>query len=127
MPIETPWSRARKSRSERQEARLGSSEGGSRQINSGRTWRSKRDAKLYNFLVEARTTENASYRIEKSEWLDIRKQGYQTPPGLLPAMQLEIQDLDLFVMEHSAFEAMQVEIMELQAKVAGLERASELP
>lgn len=122
MSLETPWTRARKSKHEQQEARLGASAGGSRQINSGRTWRSKRDAKLYNFLVEARTTESGSYRIERAEWLDIRKQGFQTPPGLLPAMQIDFNGVSLFVMELGAFEEMQVEIMQLQAKVAKLER-----
>lgn len=120
--METPWTRAKATRSELQEKRLGSKQGGSRQVNSGRFWRFKRDAKNYNFLVEARTTENASYRIEKSEWLDIRKQGFQTPPGLLPAMNLEIQDLRLMVIEEDQFDAIIVELMELQSKVEMIER-----
>jgi hypothetical protein len=82
--MDTPWTRARKSKSELQEARIGDMEGGKKQNNSGRIWRWKRDGILHNFLIEARTTTDASYRIEKKEFLQIRRQAFQTPPGLLP-------------------------------------------
>jgi len=91
--------KAKKTRSQKQEERLGKR--GKAQINSGRTtWRSKRDAQIYDrLLVEARTTERGSISISKSEWKDIRKNAAQTPPGLLPAMHLEIQDVQLLVLD----------------------------
>jgi len=99
--MELPWERAKKkTRSQRQEERLGKK--GRPQINSGRTsWRSKRDAVLYDrLLVEARTTESNSISIHGSEWKDIRRQAMQTPPGLLPAMHLEIgNDVRLLVLD----------------------------
>jgi hypothetical protein len=51
---------------------LGQLEGGRTQVNSGRFWNFKRDGKIYEFLIEARTNEKPSvksYRIEKDEWL----------------------------------------------------------
>jgi len=131
MTMETPWIRARKSKSELQEQRLGKSEGGKKQVNSGRFWRWKRDGILYDFLIEARTTEKASYRIDKNEWLDIRKQAFQTPPGLLPGMQIDIQDVQLLVVELAAGEGMIKRLLELEALIERYERetgnVSELP
>jgi hypothetical protein len=97
--METPWQRAKKTRSQLQEEGLGKR--GRQQINSGRTaWTSKRDAQIYNrLLVEARTTERGSISISYREWKDIRRQAVQTPPGLLPAMHLEIQDVRLLVLD----------------------------
>lgn len=115
MALESPWGRAKtKTKSQRQEERLGKMEGGKKQINSGRFWRSKRDAVLHSFLVEARTTDAGSYRIEKQEFLDIKKQGLQTPPGLLPAMQIDLGELHLFVVELSAYEDLQMRLIELE-------------
>jgi hypothetical protein len=114
--METPWQRAKgKTKSQRQEERLGNMEGGSKQINSGRFWRSKRDATLHDFLIEARTTDQGSYRISRSEFLDIRYQGRQTPPGLLPAMQIDLGDLHLILIELKAFQDAQLRIVELEA------------
>ena len=114
---ETPWTRARKLRSTLQEERLNDMPGGRQQPNSGRFWRWKRDGVVWNFLVEARTTEHKSYRIEKDEFQLIRKQAFQTPPGLRPAMNLEIQDLRLIVIEESAFELMLARLIELEARL----------
>lgn len=124
MATETPWQRARKSRSVRQEERIGKMEGGSKQVNSGRHWRWKRDATLREFLVEARTNEKddvGSYRIKKSEFDAIRKQALQTPPGLLPAMQIDIQNLSLMVIELSAFEDLYARLIDLEAQVEAAE------
>lgn len=125
MPHETPWLRAKKTKSQRQEERLGDMPGGKKQINSGRFWRSKRDAVLHNFLVEARTTEAGSYRIEKKEFMAIKKQGLQTPPGLLPAIQVDLDELHLIVTELSAFQDREMRILELEAQIERLEDAAE--
>jgi len=97
-------------------------EGGKRQVNSGRFWRWKRDGTLREFLVEARTTEKGSYSITKSEWNDIRKEAFRTPPGLLPAMQIDIQDVRLLTMELSAFQDLYVELISLRGKVENIDR-----
>lgn len=96
-------------------------EGGKKQINSGRFWRSKRDAVLHDFLIEARTTEAGSYRVSRSEFLDVRYNARQTPPGLLPAMQVDLGDLHLMVIELSAFQAAQMRILELETRLEILE------
>lgn len=118
---ETPWARAKKTKSQRQEERFGDMQGGRKQVNSGRFWRSKRDAVLHNFLVEARTTDAGSYRVEKKEFYSIKKEGLQTPPGLLPAMQLDLGELHLFVLELSAFQDMSMRILELEAQLERLQ------
>jgi hypothetical protein len=63
-----------------------------------------------------------SYRIEKKEFLQIRKQAFQTPPGLLPGMQIDIQDLQLIAIELGAFQDLNVRCMELEALVEKYER-----
>lgn len=100
--MDAPWDRAKKkTRSARQEARLGERKGSKLQVNSGRNlWNSKRDAQLYNLLlVEARNTEGNSITVKESEWKDIRKEAMQTPPGLLPAMHLEFLKVKLLVLD----------------------------
>lgn len=125
--METPWQRARKSKSEQQEARIANMPGGSRQVNSGRLWRWKRDAKLYEFLIEARTTDAGSYSIEKREFVQIRKEALKTPPGLLPGMQIDIQDLHLIVIELSAFQDLQTALVNAEAVIQQLQGGNDVP
>lgn len=118
--LSTPWERARKRRSQKQEERNGNLVGGSKQLNSGRIWRFKRDNKLWNFLVESRTNEKAgadTYRISRKEFLQIEQEAFQTPPGLLPAMQIDIQELQLFVMRLTAFQQLFERIISLEAEI----------
>jgi len=114
MRHETPWARAKDKRSQKQEKRISEMEGGAPQVNSGRLWRWKRDARLHNFLIEARTTDKESYRIEKREFLQMRKDALQTPPGLLPGMQIDIQELHLMVVELNAFQELSLRVIELE-------------
>lgn len=122
--METPWTRARTLRHDEQEKRVGRMPESTQQVNSGRFWRWKRDAKVWNFLVEARTTEKASYRIDKKEFQDIRKQAITTPPGLKPGMQVDIQDLSLWVMGLDDWEAVYTRIIELEARLEELQGGS---
>ncbi len=92
-------------------------EGGSRQVNSGRLWRWKRDARLHNFLIEARTTQHDSYSISFKEFQDIRRQAFQTPPGLLPAMQIDIKGLRLIAIELQAFQELNLRLIELETRL----------
>jgi hypothetical protein len=111
--VDTPWERARESRHAKQEKRLGRSPGGRQQPASGRLWRFKRDGKLYNFLIEARTTEKRSYSVSYDEFQAITREAYKTPPGMVPGMQIEIMDLTLMVIRDSDFQAMQQRLMEI--------------
>ena len=120
--MDTPWERVRRTASDKQERRIGALPGGSRQINSGRTsWQSKRDNKLYEFLVEARTTTAASYSISGSEFVDLKRQAVATPPGFMPAMQIDIRDLSLIAVELHIFNEMQRTMVELEAQVQNLQ------
>jgi len=122
--LDTPWKKAKKTRSQLQEESLG--ERGKLQINSGRTsWRSKRDAQIYNrLLVEARTTQSGSATIHYREWKDLRRQAAQTPPGLLPAFALEIQDLRLLVLDDLDADAFFTRMEYLEKRVEELEGPS---
>lgn len=96
-------------------------EGGRKTVNSGRLWRWKRDNILHNFLIEARTTEAGSYRIDKKEFQNIRKEAFQTPPGLLPGMQIDLGDLHLIVIELQIFQQMNLRLIELETRIEQLE------
>jgi len=117
--FQTPWSRARKLRSERQEERLGEMPLSSRQVNSGRFWRWKRDGIVWNFLVEARTTQAGSYRVEEKEFQNIKREAVTTPPGLKPAMQIDIGETQLWLMELRDWEAVYLRLSDLEARLAG--------
>lgn len=118
--LSTPWSRARKRRSQKQEERNGELPHGSKQPNSGRIWRFKRDNKLWNFLVESRTNEKPgadTYRISRKEFLSIEQEAFATPPGLLPGMQVDIQELSLMVIRLTAFQQMIEHIVMLEGEI----------
>lgn len=98
----TPWQKVTTGkRAQRQEERNGRLPGGSKQLNSGRQWFSKRDNRLGGFLVETRTTERGSYAIQRTEFEQITREAFGSPPGQLPAMQIDLCDststLSLFV------------------------------
>lgn len=120
--VEIPWERAKKTKSQRQEEKLGKR--GEPTINSGRTsWTSKRDAKLYDrLLVEARQTDKKSYAISYPEFKSLRREAQQTPPGLLPAMQVDIQDLHLLILEDRDAEEFFNYMVFLEGRVKELER-----
>jgi hypothetical protein len=105
---QTPWQRANAQReSLRQEQRLARLPGGRKQVNSGRgPWWSKRDNQLRgyaDFLVEARHVNTPgrrsqqSYTITEVEFAAIERNAFSTPPGCLPAMQIDIGRYQLFV------------------------------
>jgi hypothetical protein len=116
MKLETPWTRARKLRSQLQEERLNTIPGGQKGINSGRFKRFPRDGRIYDFLIEARTNEKRgakSARIEKAEWLDLKQQALAQPGGMKPAMQITIDEVDLMVIELADFSNMQAALITL--------------
>lgn len=99
-----PWKQATAAqRSRRQEDRIARESGGRRQVNSGRVWFSPRDVRGHGFLIEARTTRANSYTVTRPEFESILKQALGTPPGQLPAMQIDFEGtktLSLFLMRH---------------------------
>lgn len=126
-PVETPWERARTSRSKQQEDRTAKRSGATSQINSGRTWRSLRDSKLRSFigtfLIDNKTHENPeqrSYRIVYGDWLALRRDAHRTPPGCLPALQVDLQDVHLFIIELEAWDEVEKYIFSLEAKILEL-------
>lgn len=120
----TPWQQARENRkSQRQEERLAKLPNATKQINSGRTWFSKRDVRLGGFLVEARTTGARSYSISKNEFEKLTREAFGTPPGQLPGMQIDFEGetiLSLFVMRLDDHLAREARIANLEATVKEL-------
>lgn len=116
--MDTPWLRAKKTRHEAQERRIGNLPGGSKQVGSGRIWRWKRDGKLFVFLIEARTTQDKGYRITAEEFKEITKEALQTPPGMLPAMQIDIQDVSGIFIRLVDFNEIYTRMLDLEAQVA---------
>jgi hypothetical protein len=94
-----PWRRMdAQRRSQRQELRNARLPGGRKQINSGRAgWFSKRDNRLGGYLVETRGTDTGSYRLSVAEWEALVRDAMSTPPGQLPAIQLDIGNHQLFI------------------------------
>lgn len=115
-----PWTQARKRRSLIQEQGLDKMPDGIKTPGSGRIPGFKRDGRLYDFLVEARTNEKptvGSYRIERKEFLQLEQEAFQTPPGYLPMIQVTIQDLELAVVKLSVIHDMKRRIMELEGEL----------
>jgi hypothetical protein len=75
------------------------------------------------FLVECRTNEKPttkSYRIDYEEFQNIRKEASMVPPGLLPAMQIDILDLKLMVVDLDVFIEREERMIHLEAQVEEL-------
>ena len=115
--MESPWKQAKKTRHEAQERRIGRMKGGQKQVGSGRIWRWKRDGILHIFLIEARTTTKKNYTISGEEFKEIQKEALQTPPGLLPAMQIDIQDVSLIAIRLVDFNEIYNRMLDLEAQL----------
>lgn len=102
--MDTPWkrrdARRRSKRSEEEVARL---PGGSKQTNSGRTWRSRRDNRLNEFLIETRDTDNDSYSLSRKEFEQIVLDAAREPPGFLGGMRISLQGYPLIVMREKDY------------------------
>ena len=127
--MKSPFDRAKKMpKHARQEKLLAKRPGARQQVNSGRTsWRSKRDVRLrliWNWLIEARTTDKARYTVEKREFEAIRSQALLTPPGCLPGMQVDIQDLSLMIVELRDWDELEKYVSSLEEKLKEIESKS---
>ena len=117
MRVDLPWEKAKKQRYQKQEERLNELHGGSKGVNSGRHWRWKRDGKLGAYLIECRDTQKRSYSVSYDEFQSITREAHKTPPGLLPAMQVDILDLSLFVMRLVDHEDREMRLAALEAEI----------
>lgn len=125
--MDTPWKRARvQQRSQAQERRMAQSSGGSKQLNSGRVWFSKRDSKKFNFLVENRLVVSAKQYCIKAEEL-----GKMTRDAFfhnsLPAMNIEFEKPheDWMLIRTIDFADMHEHILQLKAEIINMREENE--
>lgn len=107
MPPDGPMERARalrkkpqKTKDRRAEERLAKVSGGQRVSNSGRG-RHKGDVRHNGWLYDHKDTDNDSYSVTKSAFAKITRDAIATPPGVMPALVLNINGLRLVVMRES--------------------------
>jgi len=101
---DTPWKRRKaRERSKRSEEEVGRLPGGSKQVNSGRHWNSRRDNKLNEFLIETRDTDNDSYPLSKKEFQQVVIDALREPPGYLGGMRISLQGYPLIVMREKDY------------------------
>jgi hypothetical protein len=92
--------------------------GGQVGVNSGRFWRWKRDGRMWEFLIEARTTEANSYTIHREEFQSIEREANRTPPGLAPALWMDIHGLEIIAIRLNDFQDMQMELEALRSRLS---------
>lgn len=78
-----------KQRSDKQENRIAEDLQGKRQPASGSRWGYRRDVITPSFLVEAKTTETTSYRLEDKDLAFLRDQAYEK--GKIPVYIVELK------------------------------------
>jgi hypothetical protein len=129
----TPWEQAKESRSEIQERRTGEKPGHRPQVNSGRRWYSLRDAMhrspVGRILIDNKDTESASYTIKLGDFEKLKRDANRTPPGCLPAMQIDIRNLRLMLMEEATYDDIvkYIQILEKRVRESLNDRDSEAP
>src|SRR5438105_2668929 len=88
-----PWEEARKRlgvkkpKHQRSEIEGARGNDGKLQVNSGRTWFSKRDFRKFNFIFENRQTDKKSYAVNAQELKQITREAFFEKG--LPAMRLD--------------------------------------
>lgn len=106
--VKSPWERAKEQRYVSQEKRTSRKPGARPQINSGRKWHSLRDviqdSPLGRMLIDNKTTEGASYRITITDFRELKRDANRTPPGCHPALQVDIQEMRLMIIEDALWD-----------------------
>lgn len=131
--MNTPWERVREKRHEIQERRTGEKPGYRQQVNSGRRWYSLRDAMhrspIGRILIDNKDTENASYTIKLAEFEKLKRDANRTPPGCLPAMQIDIRNLRLFLCEEATYDEIlkYIQVLEKQVRESLKDGRDETP
>jgi hypothetical protein len=87
--------------SQRQEKSIAKKIGGRVVPASGAFWSRKGDARSDDLLVEAKTTDKASYSIKRATWDKIRKEALLD--GRIPVLAIQIQGRDLVVLDQEDF------------------------
>lgn len=87
--------------SRKQEARVAGDYGGRVTPGSGNQWHAKGDVKAKRFLIECKTTEAASYRLDKATLTKIRIEAVKE--GKHPALCIDIQGVEYFVIPGYVF------------------------
>lgn len=87
--------------SQKQERSLAKNLGGRTVPASGAFWSRKGDVRSDDLLVEAKTTEAASYSIKKAVWEKIRKEALLD--GRIPVLAVQIQGRNLVVLDEEDF------------------------
>lgn len=80
---------------------------GSRPAASGAFWTRKGDVRSEDLLIEAKTTDKASYSIKKQIWEKIRREALLD--GRMPVLAIQIQDRNLVVLDEEDFLALRSE------------------
>lgn len=87
--------------SKRQEKRIAKAIGGLNVPASGAFWSRKGDVRSDDLLVEAKTTDHASYSIKKQIWEKIRREALSD--GRIPVLAIQIQNRNLVVLDEEDF------------------------
>lgn len=87
--------------SQKQERSLAKNLGGRTVPASGAFWSRKGDVRSEDLLVEAKTTEKASFSIKKTIWEKIRKEALLD--GRIPVLAVQIQGRNLVVLDEEDF------------------------
>lgn len=87
--------------SQKQERSLAKNLGGRTVPASGAFWSRKGDVRSDDLLVEAKTTEAASFSIKKAIWEKIRKEALLD--GRIPVLAVQIQGRNLVVLDEEDF------------------------
>ena len=95
-----------------------------KQPNSGRQWNLKGDRKgvrsiVKGFLIDNKTTEAQSYKIEKVDWEKYKRMA-QREQGQHPMLQIDIQDLALTVIETQTWNDIVLQMIALEEELERL-------
>lgn len=128
------WRKAKNKASYQKQEESLARAGGSKQINSGRLWHSKRDVKLDGYLIEARSVGKnnsgepiKSYSIKADELKKLEKDAFFH--NALPAMQIDFEKtngryivtrLQDWESEHQERTALEQQVIELQKEINSL-------
>lgn len=119
--MKTPWDRVTKPKYAEQEKRTAKKHGARPQVNSGRTWSSLRDVKqaspVGHLLIDNKTTDAESYRVTKADFKALIRDANRTPPGCHGALQVDIQELRLMIVQEGLWDEILNYIRYLEAVV----------
>ena len=93
-----------RSPSQRQEKSIAKAIGGRTVPASGAFWSRKGDVRSADLLVEAKTTDAASFAIKRTVWDKIRKEALLD--GRIPVLAVQIQGRNLVVLDEEDFLAL---------------------